>query len=67
MECLLHLLKVCVALKIRISMNLVMPAVVIAVAFVIVHIGNEKSRCVAVLPFVYLVYILMCQCINIHI
>ena len=31
-----------------------MPAVVIAVAFVIVHVGSEKSRCVAVLPFVYL-------------
>ena len=58
MACLLHLLKVRVALKIRISMNLVMSAVVIAVAFVIVYVGNEKSHCVTVLPFVYLFSIL---------
>ena len=45
MTCLFHLLKVRVELKIRISMNLVVSAVIIAVASVIVHAGSGKSRC----------------------
>ena len=37
--------KVCVPLKIRISMNLVVPAVIIVVATVVVHAGSGNSRC----------------------
>ena len=61
MACLLHLLKVRRSAENTYKyMNLVMPTVVLAVAFVIVHVGSEKSCCVAVLPFVYLFSILTC-------
>ena len=48
-------------------MNLVVPAVTIAVASVIVHAGSGKSRCFPVLPFVYLFSILPHESINVKV
>ena len=48
-------------------MNLVVPAVIIAVASVIVHADSGKSRCFSVLPFVYLFSILPRECINLKV
>ena len=48
-------------------MNLVVPAEIIAVAFVIVHAGSGKSRCFSVLPFVYLFSILLHESINVKV
>ena len=42
--------KVRIPLKIRISMNLVVPAVILAVPTVVVHTVSGKSRCFSVLP-----------------
>ena len=64
MTCLFHLLEVRIALNLCISMNLVEPGEIIAVAFVIVHAGSGKSRCLSVLPFVYLFSILPHESIN---
>ena len=61
MTCLFHLLKVRIALKIRISINLVLPTMM---HFVIVHAGSGKSRC---LPFVYLFSILRRENISVKV
>ena len=56
--------KVRVSLKIRISMNLVVPAVIIAVATVVVHAGSGMLLC---LTFVYLFSLLPRESINVKV